>query len=135
MEGINEATITIPKKDGTKVDVTVAVVLQLSNVEPVLEQIRSDRAAGVKPRYDFVEVMACRGGCIGGGGQPYGTTDEVRATRTKGLMTDDERCTVRLSHENPEIKTLYSSYLEAPLCEKSHHLLHTTYSQRQPYAN
>ncbi len=135
MEGIKEATITIPKKDGTKVDVKVAVVHQLSNVEPVLEQIRSDRAAGVKPRYDFVEVMACRGGCIGGGGQPYGTTDEVRANRTKGLMTDDERCTVRLSHENPEIKTLYSSYLEAPLCEKSHHLLHTTYSQRQPYAN
>ena len=65
----------------------------------------------------------------------YGTIDEVREARTKGLMTDDERCTVRLSHENPEIKALYSEYLEAPLCEKSHHLLHTGYQQRPTYAN
>ena len=135
MEGVKEATVTIPKKDGTKADVRICVIHQLSNVAPVLEQLRADRAAGLKPRYDFVEVMACRGGCIGGGGQPYGTIDEVREARTKGLMTDDERCTVRLSHENPEIKALYSGYLEAPLCEKSHHLLHTGYQQRPTYAN
>ena len=77
--------------------------------------------------------MACRGGCIAGGGQPYGTDDELRAKRTAGLYKDDEQCTLRCSHHNPEIKEIYEKYLGAPLSEKSHHLLHTTYEKVKTY--
>ena len=77
--------------------------------------------------------MACRGGCVGGGGQPYGCTDEVRKQRAAGLYTDDERAVIRTSHNNPYIKQVYSEYLEKPNSEKAHRLLHTHYQSRELY--
>jgi NADH-quinone oxidoreductase subunit G len=128
MEGVKEAEIDIK---GTKV--RIAIAHQMGNVEQVLDAIREDRKAGRKPRYDFIEVMACRGGCIGGGGQPTGATDEVRKLRTAGIYTDDEKCTLRMSHLNPEITKIYKEFLGAPLSEKAHKLLHNHYHAKKVY--
>ncbi|MBR6020930.1 MAG: iron hydrogenase small subunit, partial [Kiritimatiellae bacterium] len=131
MQGVKEATIEIKG-----IPVHIAVAHQMGNVKAVLDAVREDRAAGRKPRYDFIEVMACRGGCIGGGGQPTGATDEVRAKRTAGLYTDDERCTLRMSHLNPQVQALYNDYLGATAAnggEKAEHLLHTHYRARKVY--
>ncbi|MCL2220433.1 MAG: iron hydrogenase small subunit, partial [Chitinispirillia bacterium] len=80
-----------------------------------------------------IEVMACRGGCIGGGGQPYGADDLVRAARTAGIYKDDEQSKKRCSHHNPQIKKVYDEFLEKPLSHKSHELLHTGYTPRPEY--
>ena len=128
MDGVKKATIDIK---GTQVN--IAVAHQMGNVEKVLNEVREDIANGVKPRYDFIEVMACRGGCIGGGGQPCLATDEVRAARTAGLYTDDEKSVVRMSHLNPEVQALYKDYLGEPGSEKAEHLLHTDYRKRDLY--
>jgi iron-only hydrogenase group A len=128
MEGVKTATIDIK---GTKVN--IAVAHQMGNVEKVLDQVREDRKAGKKPRYDFIEVMACRGGCIGGGGQPCLATDEIRAKRTAGIYTDDEKSTLRMSHLNPEVQALYKDYLKEPGSEKAEKLLHTHYAKRDLY--
>jgi NADH-quinone oxidoreductase subunit G len=77
--------------------------------------------------------MACRGGCISGGGQPYGSTDEVRAKRIAGMYKDDANNALRCSHENPSVQALYKEYLGKPLSEKSHRLLHTHYQPRPLY--
>ncbi len=129
MTGVKEAVIDIK---GTPV--RIAVAHQMGNVEQVLKALREDRQAGRKPRYDFVEVMACRGGCISGGGQPLGATDEVRLARTRGIYTDDERSTRRCSHQNPYVQRLYAEYLGKPLGKKAHHLLHNHYKPRKVYA-
>jgi NADP-reducing hydrogenase subunit HndD len=129
MDGVKEAEIDIK---GTKVK--IAVAHQMSNVEQVLNAVRADRKAGKKPRYDFIEVMACRGGCIGGGGQPTGATDEIRAKRTAGIYTDDEKSVVRMSHMNPQVQALYKNYLGEPCSEKAEKLLHTKYRKRKIYA-
>ena len=75
--------------------------------------------------YDFVEVMACPGGCAGGGGQPIHEGEELASSRGSLLWELDAQAQVRFSHENPDVAELYRSYLEAPLGERSHHLLHT----------
>jgi NADH-quinone oxidoreductase subunit G len=129
MDGVKEAEIDIK---GTKV--RIAVAHQMGNVEAVLDKVRAARKAGQETPYHFIEVMACRGGCIGGGGQPTGATDEVRAKRTAGIYTDDEKSVKRCSHHNPEIKRVYDEFLGTPLSEKSHHLLHTHYHERKLYA-
>ena len=113
--------------------VRVAVAHGMANVSTLLEEIRSAREQGLEPPYHFIEVMACRGGCVAGGGQPYATTDDIRAKRIAGLYTDDEKSVYRCSHNNPEIKQIYADFLEKPLSEKSHHLLHTTYTERKIY--
>ena len=128
MDGVKTATIDIK---GTPVN--IAVAHQMGNVEKVLNEVREDLKNGVKPRYDFIEVMACRGGCVGGGGQPCLATDEVRAARTAGLYTDDEKSTVRMSHLNPEVQALYKDYLGEPGSEKAEELLHTHYHKRELY--
>jgi len=128
MDGIKTATIDIK---GTKVN--IAVAHQMGNVEKVLDQVREDRKAGRKPRYDFIEVMACRGGCIGGGGQPCLANDEIRAKRTAGIYTDDEKSVLRMSHLNPEVQALYKDYLGEPGSEKAEHLLHTHYKKLAVY--
>ena len=92
LAGIKEAKIDI---EGT--EVRVAVVNQLGNLSEFLETIKQSIKAGGEPLYHFVEVMACRGGCVGGGGQPYGCTDEVRKQRAAGLYTDDERAVIRIT--------------------------------------
>ena len=109
--------------------VRVAIVHGMNNAKALLEQIKADKAAGKESDLDFIEIMACRGGCIAGGGQPYGTDDEVREERIAGLYTDDEKSAKRCSHQNPSIQKLYKEYLGEPLSEKAHHLLHTEYHQ------
>ena len=128
MDGVKKATIDIK---GTQVN--IAVAHQMGNVEKVLNEVREDIKNGVKPRYDFIEVMACRGGCVGGGGQPCLATDAVRAARTAGLYSDDEKSTLRMSHLNPEVQALYKDYLGEPGSEKAEHLLHTDYRKRDLY--
>ena len=115
------------------VSVNVAVVHGMANAKELLDEIREAKKSGKKVPYDFIEVMACRGGCIAGGGQPIGTDDEVRTMRSNGLYTDDEKCTLRRSHENPSIKKIYSDYLEKPLSHKVHELLHATFSEKPLY--
>jgi NADH-quinone oxidoreductase subunit G len=128
MEGVKTGVVDIK---GTKVK--VAVAHGMANVKAVLNEIREAKEKGLEPPYHFVEVMACRGGCIAGGGQPYGTEDEVRDQRIAGIYKDDEQSTIRCSHQNPDITKIYSDYLSAPLSEKSHHLLHTHYTPRKVY--
>ncbi|MDD3544340.1 MAG: NADH-dependent [FeFe] hydrogenase, group A6 [Kiritimatiellae bacterium] len=128
MEGVKEAEIDIK---GTKV--RIAVAHQMGNVEQVLNAVREDRKAGRKPRYDFIEVMACRGGCVGGGGQPTGATDAVRKARTAGIYADDEKCAIRMSHLNPQVQKLYADYIGEPLGKKAHKLLHNHYHPKKPY--
>lgn len=129
LEGVKEATIDIK---GTKV--SIAVAHQMGNVEQVLDAIRGDRAAGRPPRWQFIEVMACRGGCIGGGGQPTLATDEIRKMRMEGLYKDDREKALRCSHQNPQITKIYNDFLGSPCSEKAHHLLHTHYTAKPVYA-
>ncbi len=129
LDGVKEAVIDIK---GTKV--SIAVAHQMGNVEQVLNAIREDRKAGRPPRWQFIEVMACRGGCIGGGGQPTLATDEIRKMRMEGLYKDDREKAIRCSHQNPQIAKIYEDFLGAPCSEKAHHLLHTHYSAKPVYA-
>jgi len=105
-----------------------AVVHGLGNARKVCDSIRS---GGEFASYHFIEFMACPGGCIGGGGQPIPTNVTTRTARATGLNKDDrEACSLRMSHENPEIKSLYADFLQAPLSPVSHQLLHTHYTGR-----
>ena len=130
LEGIKEASITIK---GVKpewsflegVTVNVAVAHTLSNAQKVIDMIRSGKA-----NYHFIEVMTCPGGCIGGGGQPRMTNNDIRKARIAAIYKEDEGKKLRKSHENEQIKQIYAEFLGAPLGEKSHHLLHTHYEQR-----
>ncbi len=117
--------------NGTKV--RVAIVHGLANVKAVCEEVLAAKKANEPAPYDFIEVMACRGGCIAGGGQPYGTDDQIRKLRIAGLYNDDEQSTYRKSHDNPSIKKIYSDYLGQPMSHKAHSLLHTSYTKRKQY--
>jgi len=130
LAGIKEGVVDVA---GTQV--RVAVAHGLGNVEHVLNRVREAREKGAEPPYHFIEVMACPGGCIGGGGQPYGVNNEVREQRIAGLYADDRDCAVRFSHENPEIKRIYADFLEKPLSARAHELLHTNYQPRPLYKN
>ncbi len=81
---------------------------------------------------DFLN-MACRGGCVGGGGQPCLATDAVRAARTAGLYSDDEKSTLRMSHLNPEVQALYKDFLKEPSSDVAERILHTHYHKRECY--
>lgn len=122
LEGLKEAVIDL---SGTKVKVMVAH--SLSKAKQVMEMIKSGKASDCA----FIEIMCCPGGCIGGGGQPYGVTDALRQKRIDATYQADGEMTMRKSHENPAIKKLYKEFLIEPLGEKSHHLLHTHYSNRK----
>ncbi len=128
LKGVKEAEIDIK---GTKVKIAVAHTL--SNVSRVLDAVRAAKAEGKPSPWDFIEVMACPGGCISGGGQPYGTTDEVRAQRIAGIYSDDERSVKRCSHQNPDIQKIYTDFLGEPGSHKAHELLHTHYVERPLY--
>ncbi|MEG1641509.1 MAG: NADH-dependent [FeFe] hydrogenase, group A6 [Synergistaceae bacterium] len=125
MEGIKEATVEVPI-NGKPVTVKIAVAHTLKNAKILMEKIRKGEAD-----YHFIEVMACPGGCIGGGGQPQPVNAEIRAARTAALYKVDELKTLRQSHKNPDIVALYDKWLGKPLGEKAHHLLHTTYSEQR----
>jgi NADH-quinone oxidoreductase subunit G len=128
LEGVKEA-----KLDVAGTEVRIAVAHTMSNIEQVLDKVREARKNGTELPYHFIEVMACRGGCIGGGGQPHGATDVIRAKRMAGIYKDDEISTVRCSHENPEIQRIYKDFLGEPLGEKAHKYLHTHYKARKAY--
>lgn len=127
--------------DGVKVgaidvggtEVRVAVAHGLAHVEEVLDRVRTARQRGEDPPYHFIEVMACPGGCIGGGGQPYGVDNERRRQRIAGLYQDDRDSIVRCSHENPEVIRVYRDFLGQPLTGRAHELLHTRYTARPLY--
>lgn len=129
LEGVKVAEIPI---NGKKI--RVAVAHGLNHVEYVLDKVREAEKNNTEMPYHFIEVMACLGGCVGGGGQPYGVTDELRAKRAAGIYQDDQGCKLRCSHENPFVKQLYKEFLGKPLGEKSEHLLHTHYQARPVYA-
>ena len=122
MEGIKEATVDVPI-NGETVTVKIAVAHTLKNAKTLMDKIRAGEAD-----YHFIEVMACPGGCIGGGGQPQPVNQEIRAARTAALYSVDEAKTLRQSHKNPDIIALYDKWLGKPLGEKPHHLLHTHYN-------
>ena len=128
LDGVKEATLQVAGKE-----VRVAVAHSMANIEKVLDRVRAARKKGAETPYHFIEVMACRGGCVGGGGQPYGATDVIRAQRAAGIYRDDEKSAFRCSHENPMIQKLYKDFLGAPLGHKSHELLHTGYRPRRKY--
>jgi NADH-quinone oxidoreductase subunit G len=128
LDGVKEGSTVI---DGH--EVRFAVAHGLGNVETVLNRVRAARDAGEPPAYHFIEVMACPGGCVGGGGQPYGVTDGLRAKRAAGLYQDDQAGLWRCAHENPYVQKLYDDFLGEPLGEKSEALLHTSYRSRPTY--
>jgi iron-only hydrogenase group A len=130
LKGIKEASVTIQGAlpawaflDG--VTLKVAVAHGLGNARALIERIKEGES------YHFVEIMTCPGGCIGGGGQPRMTTDEVRLARIAAIYKEDEGKPIRKSHRNLEVMAVYEEYLKTPLGERSHHLLHTRYTPRE----
>ena len=115
MDGWKESEFDI---DGTKIK--VAVASGLGNARRLIDAILAGSV-----RYDFVEIMACPGGCVNGGGQPIHDGVELKAERAAVLYNLDEKNTIRYSHENPEIVKCYEEYLEKPLSHRAHELLHT----------
>ena len=130
LQGMKEASVKI---EGTVPDwsflegvtLNVAVGHGLGNAHRIIDAIRSG-----EKQYHFIEVMTCPGGCIGGGGQPRFTTDDVRLARIAAIYREDEGKELRKSHDNPQVKKLYEEFLGHPLGERSHHLLHTRYTAR-----
>ena len=120
MEHTREAELEIAGKK-----IKIAVVHTLKSAMEMLERVKNGTAD-----YQFIEVMACPGGCIGGGGQPVPVNAEIRKLRRKGLFDCDRANELRKSHENPEIIELYDTWLGKPLGEKAHNLLHTHYHQQ-----
>jgi len=143
MEGVRRAAVAIPAVGpvpailGSLVPdwewlkgttLKVAVVHGTANARRVMENIK---AGGELASFHFIEVMACPGGCIGGGGQPIPTSPEIRAARARGIYAEDEASAVRKSHENPAVLDLYRTFLtDGPCGHKSQELLHTTYTAR-----
>ena len=127
-EGIRRAILKIGERD-----IKVVVANGLGNAKIIMEEIKSGKAD-----YQFVEIMACPGGCIMGGGQPIKNskiraTVDVRKKRADAMYTIDEKSRIRKSHENPVLKQIYSEYIGVPGGHKAHELLHTTYSRKEKY--
>ncbi|MCK5169451.1 MAG: [FeFe] hydrogenase, group A [Bacteroidales bacterium] len=131
MEGVREAAIKIENVlpawsflEG--VELKTVVAHGLTNADKVMQAVKNGTAD-----WHFIEIMACPGGCLGGGGQPIPTTPEIRRKRAEAIYREDEGMAVRKSHENPEIKQIYEEFLGEPLSDKSHWLLHTHYQKRK----
>ncbi|MCF0124381.1 MAG: iron hydrogenase small subunit [Clostridia bacterium] len=127
-KGIKRATVNI---NGS--DVKIVVASGLENAHTIMEEIKSGKAD-----YQFVEIMACPGGCVMGGGQPIKSSKirsevDVRKLRAECLYSIDEKSTVRKSHENPVLKKIYEEYLEEPASYRAHKLLHTHYTKKEKY--
>ena len=119
--GITEAKLSL-----AGMDVELAVVCGLGNVAKLLDRIERGEV-----HYDFVEVMACPGGCVGGGGQPIHDGEELADARKENLYFLDQNATIRFSHENPDVQLLYRTYMERPLSHRAHMLLHTDHNAWQ----
>jgi iron only hydrogenase large subunit-like protein len=133
MEGVKAATIKIEGcldewKFLEGVELKVAIAHGLVNANELMKAVKEGKA-----EYHFIEVMACPGGCLGGGGQPYPTSPEIRKKRASAIYEEDEAMVIRKSHENPEVIQIYKEFLGKPLGHKSHELLHTHYSPREAY--
>jgi len=128
MDGVKEADVEIP---GLPFPLKVAIAHGLGNARKILDKVSKQIEKDRKSEYHFIEIMACPGGCVGGGGQPYGSSIAIRAKRACGLYNEDSTMlTHRKSHENEQIKQLYKEFLGEPNGEKAHHLLHTKYTRR-----
>ncbi len=125
LKGIKEAEIDI---GGTKIK--VAVAHSCGQARALLDKVQDQLAGEGGCEYQFIEVMACPGGCVGGGGQSWGSNMAKRARRGESLYTEDRSLPMRRSHENPEVKAVYEKFLEKPNSEKAHKLLHTHYYKR-----
>jgi len=122
MEGVRQATIDV---DGFPLNIGIAH--GLGNARKLLDDVKAGRS-----KFHAIEVMACPGGCVGGGGQPLHHGDSaILKARAKALYDADRDMPIRLSHENPYIIQLYKEYLGEPNSEKAHHLLHTHYFDRK----
>ena len=127
-KGIKEATIQMAGKE-----IKVAVASGLANARKIMEQIKTGKAP-----YHFVEIMACPGGCVMGGGQPIKSSKirasmDVRKARADALYAIDEGSTIRKSHENPTVQMIYREFLEKPGSHIAHKYLHTHYSKKEKY--
>ncbi|HOW54621.1 MAG TPA: NADH-dependent [FeFe] hydrogenase, group A6 [Syntrophorhabdaceae bacterium] len=125
LKGIKEAEIDI---EGTKVK--VAVAHSCGQARELLDKVQDQIAKDGKSEYQFIEVMACPGGCVGGGGQSWGSNMAKRARRGESLYEEDRSLPLRRSHENPSVLAIYEKFLEKPNSEKAHKLLHTHYYKR-----
>jgi iron-only hydrogenase group A len=133
MEGVKEATIKIEGcLDAWKflegVELKVAIAHGLVNANTIMKLTREGKAP-----YHFIEIMACPGGCIGGGGQPIPTNMEIRKNRMKAIYSEDEGMVLRKSHENPDVVAIYKDFLDKPNSHKAHELLHTHYVERDNF--
>ncbi len=127
-KGIKKATVNIADNE-----IKVVAASGLKNAQEILEEIKNKTAD-----YQFVEIMACPGGCVMGGGQPIKSSKirrevDVRKKRADALYSIDEKSVIRKSHENPVIKKIYKDFLEKPGSHIAHELLHTTYQKREKY--
>jgi len=127
-QGIKRATVNIAGKD-----IKIVVASGLSNAKKILDEIKEG-----KSDYQFVEIMACPGGCIMGGGQPIKNSKtrsnvDIRKLRSEALYTIDEKSVIRKSHDNPVVKKIYKEFLKQPGSEIAEKLLHTTYNKRDKY--
>ena len=110
------------------VTLKVAICHGTANARRVLEDIK---AGGVFSQCHFIEFMACPGGCLGGGGQPIPTDENIRRERAKAIYSEDNQASVRKSYQNQEVLNLYKEFLpEGPGCKKAHKYLHTSYTKR-----
>ena len=119
MKGIKEGTIEINGKT-----IRFAAANGLRNARHIIDK---------KVHYDFIEIMACPGGCIAGGGQPLPVNDEIKIKRMEALYKEDAGKPLRKSHENPVVKQIYAEFLDKPLSRKAEKLLHTKYFKREPF--
>ena len=125
LKGIKEAEVDV---DGTKVK--VAVAHSCGNARKLLDKVSAQLEKDGKCEYQFIEMMACPGGCVGGGGQSWGSNMAKRARRGEALYKEDKSLPSRRSHENPEVKAVYEKFLGQPNSKKAHQLLHTHYFRR-----
>jgi iron only hydrogenase large subunit-like protein len=121
LNGRKEAKIKIGD-----LELGVAVVNGLANAKKLLDEIRKGRKD-----IHFIEVMACPGGCVGGGGQPIKMDEEAVRIRAKAIYRIDDNEAIKVSHKNPDVLKLYTEFLAKPLSEKAHELLHTHYQLRE----
>lgn len=132
-EGIRQASVKIEGcLDDWKflegVELKCAVAHGLANARELMQAVKDG-----KMDVHFIEIMACPGGCLGGGGQPIPTNQEIREKRAAAIYEEDAHLPIRKSHENPEVQLLYKEFLGEPLGHKSHELLHTHYKERERY--
>ena len=122
--------IRVAEVDMDDVKLNVGVAHGLGNARKLLDEVRD----GNPRNLHAIEVMACPGGCIGGGGQPYHHGNvEILKKRTEAIYAEDKNMPIRKSHENPAIQELYKQYFGKPMSEKAHHLLHTHYAPKEKY--